>query len=324
VLPLEHRKAARVGDPYPDAPLVYHQLTTVIPHTVPGPSDADAINRKPGKFPLQYENININVNINVPEGEKRGMTIEILKSMAKENQVFSFDQLYQKTQISKGMLRVILFRLEEKGFIERIDKGKYLIIPLGSEKGKYTLHEFIIGSYLVEPYAISYWSALHYYGLTEQIPATVFIQTPARKNKSAMEIFGVNYRIVRVKEEKFFGIRKEWIEETPVSIADKEKTIIDCLDKLQYSGGIVEVTKALKSSSLDRDRLADYAIRIGNFAVVRRLGYLCEKMGVHINLPLPRSKKYLLLDPTMPAEGKNDPKWRLVINHDAGLPESLE
>ena len=53
------------------------------------------------------------------------MTIEILKSMAKENQVFSFDQLYQKTHIGKGMLRVILFRMEEKGFIERIDKGKY-------------------------------------------------------------------------------------------------------------------------------------------------------------------------------------------------------
>jgi predicted transcriptional regulator of viral defense system len=252
------------------------------------------------------------------------MTIEILKSMAKENQVFSFDQLYQKTHIRKGTLRVILFRLEEKGFIERIDKGKYLIIPLGSEKGKYTLHEFVIASYLVDPCAISYWSALHHYGLTEQIPTTVFIQTTARKSKSTLEIFGVNYQIVRVKEEKFFGIRKEWIEETSISITDKEKTIIDCLDKPQYAGGIIEVAKALKSSSLDRDRLTKYALRIDNFAVVRRLGYLCEKMGMQIDLPPPRSKKYLLLDPTMPAEGKNDPKWRLVINHDAMLPESLE
>ncbi|MDP3564351.1 MAG: type IV toxin-antitoxin system AbiEi family antitoxin [Methanoregula sp.] len=252
------------------------------------------------------------------------MTIEILKSMAKENRVFSFDQLYQKTHIDKGMLRVILFRMEEKGFIERIDKGKYLIIPLGSEKGKYTLHEFVIASYLVDPYAISYWSALHHYGLTEQIPTTVFVQTPARKSKSTMEIFGVNYQIVRVKEDKFFGIRKEWIEETSVSITDKEKTIIDCLDKPQYAGGIIEVAKALKSSSLNHDRLTKYAIRLDNFAVIRRLGYLCEKMGVPINLPPLRSKKYLLLDPTLPAEGRNDPKWRLVINHDALLPESLE
>jgi predicted transcriptional regulator of viral defense system len=252
------------------------------------------------------------------------MTLDILKSMAKEGQVFSFSQLYEKTHIKKEVLKVILSRMEEKGSIERIEKGKYLIIPLSSEKGKYTLHEFVIASYLVEPYAISYWSALHYYGLTEQIPNTVFVQTPARKKKSQMEIFGVNYQIVRMKEDKFFGIRKEWIEETPVSITDKEKTIIDCLDKPHYAGGIIEAAKALKNSSLDYDKLRTYAIRMDNFAVIRRLGYLSERMGVPLDLPQPRSRYYLLLDPTMPAKGKNDPKWRLVINHDTVLPESLE
>jgi predicted transcriptional regulator of viral defense system len=244
--------------------------------------------------------------------------------MAKEGQVFSISQLHEKTHIKKEVLKVILSRMEEKGSIERIERGKYLIIPLSSEKGKYTLHEFVIASYLVEPYAISYWSALHYYGLTEQIPGTVFVQTPARKKKNLMEIFGVNYQIVRMKEDKFFGIRKEWIEETSVSITDKEKTIIDCLDKPHYAGGIIEAAKALKNSSLDYDKLRTYAIRMDNFAVIRRLGYLCERMGVPLDLPQPRSKSYLLLDPTMPAKGENDAKWRLKINTDTLLPGSSE
>jgi predicted transcriptional regulator of viral defense system len=252
------------------------------------------------------------------------MTLEILKSMAKENQVFSFSQLFQKTHIKKEVLRVILSRMEERGFIERVERGKYLIIPLSSEKGKYTLHEFVIASCLVEPSAISYWSALHHYGLTEQIPGTVFIQTPARKKKNVLEIFGVNYQIVRVKEDKFFGVRKEWIEENAVNITDKEKTIIDCLDKPHYAGGIIEAAKALKNSSLDYNQLSAYALRINNFAVVRRLGYLCERMGVPLNLPQPRSKSYLLLDPTMPAKGENDAKWRLIINVETLLPGSSE
>ncbi|MCK9581131.1 MAG: hypothetical protein M0Q92_11910 [Methanoregula sp.] len=252
------------------------------------------------------------------------MTIEILKSMARENQVFSFAQLYQKTHIKKDALSVILSRMEEKGFIERIERGKYLIIPLGSEKGKYTLHEFVMASYLVEPCAISYWSALHHYGLTEQIPNTVFVQTPARKKKSRMEVLGVKYQIVRVKDTKFFGIRKEWIEETPIGITDKEKTVIDCLDKPHLAGGIIEVAKALKDRTLDHSKLCEYALKIDNFAVVRRLGYLCGQMGIPVNLPHPPSKKYLLLDPTMPAKGKNDPEWRLVINQDILLTESLE
>jgi predicted transcriptional regulator of viral defense system len=252
------------------------------------------------------------------------MTIEILKSMAREGQVFSFGQLYQKTGIKKEALSVILSRLEERGFIERIERGKYLIIPLGSEKGKYTLHEFVIGSYLVEPSAISYWSALHYYGMTEQIPNTVFVQTPARKKKSLMEIFGVNYRIVRIKREKFYGLRKEWIEEMPVNITDKEKTIIDCLDKPHYCGGIIEVAKAVSVPSLNYQRLCEYALKIDNYAVVRRLGYLSERMGLHLALPPPRSNKYHLLDPTMPPTGFNNPKWRLVINLDAMLLGDLE
>ena len=59
-------------------------------------------------------------------GEEMPMTIEILKSMAKENQVLLvYQALYQKTHIEKEMLWVILSRMEEKGFIERIEKGKF-------------------------------------------------------------------------------------------------------------------------------------------------------------------------------------------------------
>jgi predicted transcriptional regulator of viral defense system len=252
------------------------------------------------------------------------MTIQILKSIAKEGQVFSFGQLYRKTHIKKETLSVILSRLEDHGFIERIEKGKYLIIPLDSEKGSYTLHEFVIGSYLIEPSAISYWSALHYYGLTEQIPRTIFLQTTARKKKSRLNVFGLDYQIVRIKTEKFYGLRKEWIEEVPVSITDKEKTIIDCLDKPQYSGGIIEVTKALKTGLLNQKKLNEYAIKIDNLSVVRRLGYLCDKLGLQLALPPIKSKKYLLLDPTMPSKGPVNPKWRLIINLDTTFLDDLE
>jgi predicted transcriptional regulator of viral defense system len=81
------------------------------------------------------------------------------------------------------VLWVILSRLEKKGWIERIEKGKYMIIPRGAEKGKYTLNEFIIGSLLLNPYCVAYCSALNFYGLTEEFPNTVFLQTTSRKKK---------------------------------------------------------------------------------------------------------------------------------------------
>jgi len=247
-----------------------------------------------------------------------------LKQLAKKGETFTIDDAYKITHISRPYLRKLLYRLEKRGAIERIERGKYLLIPLHSEKGEYTLHEFVIASILIHPYSIGYWSALNHYGLTEQIPQVVFIQTTSWKEKQELEIFGVKYRIVRIKEAKFFGIRKEWIEETQVNITDREKTIIDCLDKPQYCGGIIEVAKGLKNGKFDKNKIVDYAKNIGNSGVIRRLGFLCDFLGINIELPEVKTRNYLYLDPTMPHKGPKDAKWRLIVNADERVLGALE
>lgn len=252
------------------------------------------------------------------------MRIKFLDTAAKKGNIFTLEEALKISNVQRNVLWTILSRLEKKGSIERIEKGKYMIIPLGAEKGQYTLNEFVIGSMLVTPSSIAYWSALHFYGLTEQIPNTVFIQTTARKKKQKIEVFGVKYQIIRMKKKKRFGTREEWIEETQVNITDKEKTIIDCLDKPQYCGGIVEVAKALKNSSFDKNKLVNYAKKIGNSGIMRRLGYLYDLFSVNINLPEIRARNYLYLDPTMPHKGSKSAKWRLVINLDEKVLGTLE
>ncbi len=165
---------------------------------------------------------------------------------------------------------------------------------------------------------------VNYYGLTEQIPTTVFIQTTARKKSQNITVIGIEYKIIKIKEPKYFGIRKEWIEETPINITDKEKTIIDCLDKPQYAGGIIEVAKALKNNKFNQRTLQNYAQRIGNSGVIRRLGYLCELLNIKIKLPKLNIRNYLLLDPTMPEKGSKSAKWRLIINLDEKVLGELE
>ncbi len=250
--------------------------------------------------------------------------IDLLNSLAKKGNTFTSNDALKISNLSTKSVQKVLYRLQQSGAIERIEKGKYLIIPLGAEKGKYTLHEFVIGSLLVEPYSIAYWSALNYYGLTEQIPTTVFIQTITRKFNTNPNVFGVQYKIIKIKKEKIFGIRKEWIEETQINITDKEKTIIDCLDKPQYCGGIIEVAKALKNNKFNQKKLQNYAKRIGNSGVLRRLGYLCELLNIKIKLPKLNTRNYLLLDPTMPEKGSKSAKWRLIINLDEKVLGELE
>ncbi|WP_461864097.1 type IV toxin-antitoxin system AbiEi family antitoxin domain-containing protein [Thermococcus sp.] len=240
------------------------------------------------------------------------MRIKLLNKLARKR-VFTIEEAAKITGLDRNTLKVLLSRLEKRGWVERIEKGKYIIIPLGAEKGEYTLHEFIIGSLLVKPSAIAYWSALNYHGFTEQIPSTVFVQTTARKKKQDLRIFGVRYKIIRIKPEKYFGVEKIWIEEFQVPITDREKTVIDCLDKPRYCGGIIEVAKAFREE-LEGEKLREYALGMNNSAVIRRLGYLCDYFGVNIDLPKPKTRNYILLDPTMPREGNVEGKWRIIAN----------
>lgn len=249
---------------------------------------------------------------------------QLLNELAKKGQTFTFEDASRTSSFSHQSLKVMLSRMEKEGFIERIEKGKYLIIPLGARKGRYTINEFILGSQLVKPAVIAYWSALNYHGFTEQIPNTVFIQTTSRKKEQRLEILGVRYRIVRVIGKKFFGSEKVWIEDVAVEITDPEKTVVDCLDKPQYCGGIAEAAKALQGD-LDIGKLKKYAIDIGNSAVIKRLGILCDKMGIKVDIePELISGNYPLLDHSMQGKGILNRKWKIRENVDEKILGALE
>jgi len=237
----------------------------------------------------------------------------LLDKLAEKGSIFCFKDALDITSLSRESLKVQLSRIEKEGWIERIEKGKYIIIPLGAEKGKYTINEFAIGSQLVKPAVIAYWSALNYHGFTEQIPNTVFIQTTSRKKQQQLEIFGVRYKIVRVADKKLFGFEKVWIDDTEVMITDPEKTVVDCLDMPHYCGGIAEAGKSLHD--VDLNRVIEYAKRLENSAVLKRLGFLCDKMGIPIDIqPDDLSKGYSLLDPSMNGNGRANSKWKIREN----------
>lgn len=252
------------------------------------------------------------------------MRIDILNKLARQGESFTFRDAQEIVGSDASTVKKLLSRFENKGLVQRIEKGKYIILPLGAEKGHYTLHEFVIASLLVNPYCISYWSALHFYGFTEQIPNVVFVQTTAYKKVQEKEVLGIRYKFVKVKKEKFFAVEDIWIENSKVNIAEREKTIVDCLDKPQYCGGIIEVAKALKHGTYEKRKLTRFAKQIGNSGVIRRLGFLSEYVGRPVKLPVIKARNYLYLDPTMPHKGEKNARWRLILNLDEKDLGSLE
>jgi predicted transcriptional regulator of viral defense system len=182
------------------------------------------------------------------------------------------------------------------------------------------LHEFVVAMELVSPAAIAYWSALNHHGMTEQLPRTVFIATNHPVRRPPGEVLGVKYKIISISPEKYFGIQKDWIDEMPFSVTDKEKTIIDGLDLPQYVGGVSEIAKAISNfwTDINESRLLEYAGQIGNSAVAKRLGYLMENIGKGdveaIRKAVRLAPGFSSLDPSMPRHGKYNRRWGLLVN----------
>ena len=214
-----------------------------------------------------------------------------------------------------------LERLQSKGWIRRIRRGRFAIVPLSSgENRSPQLHEFVVAMELASPAVIAYWSALNHHVMTEQLPRTVFVATDHPVRRRPGEVLGVSYRIVSLKPSKFFGITKDWIDENPFRVTDREKTIIDGLDLPQHVGGVGEIAKALIVSwkVLDEKKLRSYAAKTGNSAVAKRLGFLMETLGLGnveaLRKEAPLAPGFSPLDPTLPKRGKYNRRWGLLVN----------
>lgn len=216
-----------------------------------------------------------------------------------------------------------LGRLVRKGWLQRLERGLYMIIPLeaGPER-LWSENPFVLASNLISPGAVAYWSAIRFWNMTEQIPRVQFIQTT--KRKKAIRLQGIEFQFIHVADRYFFGIINRKIEDTSITLTDREKTLIDAASRPDLSGGIVQLAQAMKTSisSIDWEKLEHYLERWGGGVVVKRLGYLVETLS----LPIPARDSKINHWQTMiskgisqlePGAGRNGPvitRWQLQQN----------
>jgi predicted transcriptional regulator of viral defense system len=205
----------------------------------------------------------------------------------------------------------LVARLKDEGLVDEVEKGKYLL--LGLEPEQVLSNPLFIASHLVTPAYVSYWSALHYYGFTEQVPLTTFVATTKKKRPVSFRDF--RFRFVTIKPHKFFGYRREMLGDLPVVVADEAKAIVDSLDLPHYAGGVIEIAKALQAAleTVDVPTLVSYANRMEDKSLGSRLGYLLETLGCPAE-GLISSVSPIKLDPSRPRIGCTDARWQVVAN----------
>jgi predicted transcriptional regulator of viral defense system len=219
----------------------------------------------------------------------------------------------------------VLGRLESKGWLRRLERGTYLIVPLeAGPTREWTESALVIASHLIQPAAIAYWSALHYWNMTELIPHTVFVQSTRRKHRSRKDVLGIPFRFVKVVKSKFFGVVRRSVAGQPIFVTDREKTLLDAADRPELTGGIAQLAQGLRTSwsEVNWQQVDEYLARCGVGSLTKRLGYLVETL----NLPIPQYQERLetwrqslssgisLLEPGHDTGGPIVTRWRLRVN----------
>lgn len=181
------------------------------------------------------------------------------------------------------------------------------------EKGKYTLHEDprMYATTLITPSYCSFRSALYYYQLTNQIPLK--LQLVVKKRKKDLD------DITFIASKHVFGYRKELFGGFDFFIAEKEKLLLDCLEKPQEGVSIDEL-QLLLQEKLDQKKIIFYLKKINSVVLIKRTGYLLEKnCGINIyesfKKELEENKNYPKLNQLLPRTYQISNKWRININY---------
>lgn len=213
--------------------------------------------------------------------------------------LFTFNEFVRLTRKSAPYCRTSLYRLKKRKLIFEI------------EKGKYTVHEdpLVFSSHILSPSYISFWTALRFYNLTEQLPLTIMIASPKSKKKISFR----HTTIAFYKTKHLWGYTKMRYSKFDIFVADAEKSIIDCL--LSQSVPFAEIFKALSSPDIAIEKLKAYALKTKNRSLIKRVGYLLEKRGCNAEELLPFiDYNYVLLDTLRGKKGQKNKKWRILDN----------
>jgi predicted transcriptional regulator of viral defense system len=222
----------------------------------------------------------------------------------------------------------LLAHWASRGWLSRIRRGMYITVPLDAvNPGEWRKDPWIIASTLFSPCYIGGWSAAEYWGLTEQIFADIIVFTSSRERRRCQVIKGTTYLLATTSDERMFGLSSVWRDTVRIHASSPARTVIDILDKPKLGGGIKHVAhitgEFFTGEHRDDKTLMEYAQRVGNKTVCKRLGYIVETLKIdatdvvsfcrhHI------STGYSKLDPGITRKGRLLRRWKLEVNADVG------
>ena len=227
----------------------------------------------------------------------------------------------QKLFPNKNKASRVLVFLTRKGRILKIEKGKYILVPIKAPNQQWMPNEFLIADLWMgeTPYYIGYFTMYNYWGFTEQIPRTIFVLNTEKSRKTIIQ--NIRFQAVKIDQSKFYGVQKIKIEDSQVCISDKERTLVD----FAYNplGSMRNFESALQDNikEIDLEKFIRYLKRFPVVSVRKRAGFFLDELGCkaklldELRVSAGKQKPIILLNPfNKSRQGKVNKEWQVIVN----------
>ncbi|MCJ7816353.1 MAG: hypothetical protein MUP55_00715, partial [Candidatus Aenigmarchaeota archaeon] len=202
--------------------------------------------------------------------------------------------------IKRSYAKLMLNRLKKRGLIKKVGRNAYTT--------KDSI--YVIASNITYPSYISFWSASSLLGYTEQIVNTIQVATTRRTDPIRFEGYAIKF--IPVKD--FFGYKKTITNDGELFMVENEKLLIDAFLKPKECGNFDEIRKIFEGADISEEKLIDYLKRNGRQTVIKRVGFLLEKIkGYDISNYFELDRNYVILNPFSNKWRTVDGKWRVKI-----------
>lgn len=218
-----------------------------------------------------------------------------------------------------------LNRLAAAGWLARVRRGLYYVLPLDSGSAQSTTVEdpWALAAKLLSPCYIGGWSAAEHWQLTEQLFRETFVVTSAGARARSRSVLGAKLHIVRVPRGRISGFANVWRGAVRVPVSDRERTIADALNSPDWIGGVRHLVEMLAtyrgSEQFNASKLLARMAELDKGAGYKRLGFIYEQLFGPDDVIVPqcldrRSAGVIKLDPGIGARGKINKRWGLSVN----------
>jgi predicted transcriptional regulator of viral defense system len=207
---------------------------------------------------------------------------QLVRVLSAAGDVIHVDDVASTLQLDRIAAAQRLSRWTEQGWLRRVGRGAYVAASIDTMGSDRVLDDpWVLVPALFAPAYIGGRTAAEHWDLTEQIFKDIVVMTAQAVRQKRQKRHGALFSLKHIDERKLFGTKSVWRHQTRVPVSDVHRTIIDMLDDPAVGGGIQHVADCLaaylRRDDRDNEKVIEYAVRLGNGAIFKRLGFLAER-----------------------------------------------